>query len=79
LHWGWEADAGWADLERLVSVLAPYAVAWEDFIDVVARSKDDGLVSSGELRRDSVTAEPAGPPPKPEPGSSAAPEQGAQR
>jgi hypothetical protein len=38
LHWGWEADAGWADLERLVSVLAQYAVAWEDFIAAVEGS-----------------------------------------
>ncbi len=39
LHWGWEADAGWADLERLVSVLAPYAVAWADFIAAVEDSR----------------------------------------
>ena len=79
LHWGWEADAGWADLERLVSVLAPYAVAWEDFIDAVEDSEDGDPVRSGEQRRDSVTAEPADPHPKHEPGSSAAPEQESQR
>jgi Uncharacterized protein conserved in bacteria (DUF2334) len=39
LHWGWEADAGWADLERLVSVLAPYTAAWEDFIAAVESSR----------------------------------------
>jgi hypothetical protein len=80
LHWGWEADAGWADLERLVSVIAPYAVAWKDFIDAVADSKDGDPVSSGEQRRGSVTvAAPAGRHPKHEPGPSAAPEQGPQR
>jgi hypothetical protein len=39
LHWGWEADAGWADLERLASVLAPYSVVWEDFIAAVEDSR----------------------------------------
>ncbi|HTC60466.1 MAG TPA: DUF2334 domain-containing protein [Solirubrobacteraceae bacterium] len=39
LHWGWEADAGWTDLERLVGVLAPYAVVWEDFIAAVRDSR----------------------------------------
>jgi hypothetical protein len=39
LHWGWEADAGWADLERLVSALAPYAVAWTDFIAAVEETR----------------------------------------
>ena len=55
LHWGWEADAGWADLERLVRVLAPYTAAWEDFIAAVDRSKDGDPVYSGEHRRDSGT------------------------
>jgi hypothetical protein len=39
LHWGWEADAGWTDLERLAGVLAPYAVAWEDFVAAVKDSR----------------------------------------
>ncbi len=39
LHWGWEADAGWTDLERLVSVLAPHATAWDEFLDAVGRSR----------------------------------------
>jgi hypothetical protein len=39
LHWGWEADAGWADLERLVSVLAPYAIAWADLLAAVEDSR----------------------------------------
>lgn len=39
LHWGWEADAGWTDLERLASALAPYACAWDEFLDAVGRSQ----------------------------------------
>lgn len=38
LHWGWEAQAGWRDLERLATRLAPLAVAWESFLDAVQRS-----------------------------------------
>ena len=80
LHWGWEADAGWADLERLVSVLAPYAVAWKDFIDAVADSKDGDPDRSGEQRRDSVTAaESAGCHPKHDPGPLAATERESQQ
>jgi hypothetical protein len=40
LHWGWEADAGWGELERLVQALASYASAWEDFLAAVERSKE---------------------------------------
>jgi hypothetical protein len=39
LHWGWEADAGWADLERLVAVIGPYAARWEDFLAAVRHSR----------------------------------------
>ncbi|HEX4115579.1 MAG TPA: DUF2334 domain-containing protein [Solirubrobacteraceae bacterium] len=79
LHWGWEADADWADLERLVDVLASYAVAWKDFIDVVD-SKDGDPAPSGEQRRDSPTAaEPADLRPKHEPGPSVAPGQEPQQ
>jgi len=39
LHWGWEADAGWHDLERLVMTLAPRAARWEDFLAAVGRSR----------------------------------------
>ncbi|HEY5044411.1 MAG TPA: DUF2334 domain-containing protein [Solirubrobacteraceae bacterium] len=35
LHWGWEADAGWGDLERLARLIAPYASQWEDFLAAV--------------------------------------------
>jgi hypothetical protein len=40
LHWGWEAEAGWRDLERLIHVLAPCAADWEDFLAAVERSKE---------------------------------------
>lgn len=40
LHWGWEADAGWHELERLVAALAPHTVPWEDFLAAVERSRD---------------------------------------
>jgi hypothetical protein len=39
LHWGWEAQAGWRDLERLVTLIAPYAARWEDFQSAVRRSR----------------------------------------
>lgn len=39
LHWGWEAEAGWRDLERLVARIAPFVVPWDDFLAAVARSR----------------------------------------
>jgi peptidoglycan/xylan/chitin deacetylase (PgdA/CDA1 family) len=39
LHWGWEAEAGWSELERLAGALAPYAVGWEGFLAAVDRSR----------------------------------------
>lgn len=80
LHWGWEADAGWADLERLASVLAPYTAAWEDFIAAIESSRDGDPIRSGEHQRDSGNATaPAGRHPEHEPGPSAAPQQESQR
>jgi hypothetical protein len=38
LHWGWEADADWADLERLAALIAPFTPRWEDFLDAVQAS-----------------------------------------
>ncbi|HUB35351.1 MAG TPA: DUF2334 domain-containing protein, partial [Solirubrobacteraceae bacterium] len=38
LHWGWEADAGWRDLERLAAAIAPHAVAWEELLAAVDES-----------------------------------------
>jgi hypothetical protein len=35
LHWGWEADADWGDLERLAGLIAPYAAPWGDFLAAV--------------------------------------------
>lgn len=37
LHWGWEADAGWAALERLAAELAPHAVPWDDLLGAMER------------------------------------------
>jgi Uncharacterized protein conserved in bacteria (DUF2334) len=39
LHWGWEADAGWGELERLAAHLAPYAAPWDAFLAAVERSR----------------------------------------
>ncbi len=80
LHWGWEADAGWADLEQLASVLAPYAAAWEDFSAAVESSRDGDLIRSGKHQRDSGNATaPGGRHPEHELGPSAAPQQESQR
>jgi peptidoglycan/xylan/chitin deacetylase (PgdA/CDA1 family) len=35
LHWGWEADDGWSELEALVARIAPAAARWDDVLDVV--------------------------------------------
>lgn len=40
LHWGWEADDDWVQLERLLEVIAPYAARWEDFLAAVRASDD---------------------------------------
>jgi ABC-type amino acid transport substrate-binding protein len=34
LHWSWEAESGWADLERLARKLAGYARSWDEFLAV---------------------------------------------
>jgi hypothetical protein len=39
LHWGWEAEAGWRELERLAELLAPHAAPWGDFHLAVERSR----------------------------------------
>ncbi|NLT07151.1 MAG: DUF2334 domain-containing protein [Solirubrobacterales bacterium] len=39
LHWGWEADAGWAELERLAALIAPHAVPWSELSAAVERSR----------------------------------------
>lgn len=45
LHWGWEADADWTQLERLVGVIGPYAAHWEDFLAAARASEDDAVGS----------------------------------
>jgi hypothetical protein len=37
LHWGWEAEAGWGELERLADLIAPHTAAWQDFLTMVKR------------------------------------------
>jgi peptidoglycan/xylan/chitin deacetylase (PgdA/CDA1 family) len=39
LHWGWESDAGWHELEALCRRIAPYAAEWTDFRAAVERSR----------------------------------------
>jgi peptidoglycan/xylan/chitin deacetylase (PgdA/CDA1 family) len=39
LHWGWEADEGWGELERLLETIAPYAAHWDDFLAEVDASR----------------------------------------
>ncbi len=39
LHWGWEADAGWGELERLVELLGRWAVPWPQFLAAVRASE----------------------------------------
>jgi peptidoglycan/xylan/chitin deacetylase (PgdA/CDA1 family) len=39
LHWGWESDAGWRELETLCARIAPYAAEWTEFRAAVERSR----------------------------------------
>jgi hypothetical protein len=39
LHWGWEADAGWRELEALCERIAPCAADWTSFRAAVERSR----------------------------------------
>jgi peptidoglycan/xylan/chitin deacetylase (PgdA/CDA1 family) len=39
LHWGWESDAGWRELEALCARIAPYAAEWTEFRAAVERSR----------------------------------------
>jgi len=56
LHWGWEAEAGFADIERLAERIAPYASRWEDFRAAIERSRSHstsvvtGADQAGETR-----------------------------
>jgi hypothetical protein len=55
LHWGWEADDGWSELERLASRIAPYAAGWEQFAAAVARSST-GVTADRTDQLESATA-----------------------
>jgi peptidoglycan/xylan/chitin deacetylase (PgdA/CDA1 family) len=39
LHWGWESDAGWSELEALCARIAPCTAEWTDFRAAVERSR----------------------------------------
>jgi peptidoglycan/xylan/chitin deacetylase (PgdA/CDA1 family) len=39
LHWGWEADAGWRELEALCARIAPFAADWTELRAAVERSR----------------------------------------
>lgn len=39
LHWGWEAEAGWRELEALCARIAPFAAEWTDFRAAVESSR----------------------------------------
>ena len=39
LHWGWEAESGWGELERLADLIAPHTAAWQDFLGALARAR----------------------------------------
>jgi len=39
LHWGWEADDGWSDLERLAARVAPYAADWGELAGAIERGR----------------------------------------
>ncbi len=47
LHWGWEAEDGWADLERLAERIGPYAAEWQELIGAVARAREP-LLAGGQ-------------------------------
>jgi Uncharacterized protein conserved in bacteria (DUF2334) len=58
LHWGWEAEAGWGALERLVNRLSGYAARWEDFRAAIERSRaQDGSPAAAGTHR---AGEPGG-------------------
>jgi hypothetical protein len=45
LHWGWEAEAGWRELERLAARMVGLAASWREFLDAVERSREGGAPS----------------------------------
>lgn len=49
LHWGWEADREWRELERLAELISAHTVPWQDFLDglVPARAGASVVATSG--------------------------------
>lgn len=41
LHWGWEFENDWATLEKLASLLAPFARPWDEFLREMQASSLD--------------------------------------
>ncbi|MGZ4202842.1 MAG: DUF2334 domain-containing protein [Thermoleophilaceae bacterium] len=41
LHWGWEADRDWTELEQMAKAIAPYTARWDEFLDAVRVSAGD--------------------------------------
>ena len=39
LHWGWESDDGWTQLEALVAQIAPAAAHWEQLLALVRAAR----------------------------------------
>ena len=39
LHWGWEAERGWSDLERLADRLAPITAPWVELLAAIEDSR----------------------------------------
>jgi hypothetical protein len=46
LHWGWESDREWAELERLAELIAPHTVSWRDFLAAVAHARPASAVAT---------------------------------
>lgn len=42
LHWGWEAEVGWRELERLAARMAGLATPWGEFLEAVKQSRESG-------------------------------------
>jgi hypothetical protein len=64
LHWGWEAQAGWVDVERLAERIAPYATHWEKFRAAIARSRGVGTsdASASDTPAGNLSGAPRGAP-----------------
>jgi hypothetical protein len=41
LHWGWEADREWSELERLAELIAPHTAPWREFLQALAHARED--------------------------------------